>query len=71
MRDEPEGGDKPEPLTKRDRIAARQKERRSHFDVFSGMAFSNVVMFAIIVTTAATLGKHGVQSAAEAASGLY
>jgi NRAMP (natural resistance-associated macrophage protein)-like metal ion transporter len=73
MRDEPEGGDKPEPLGKRDSVAAREKERRSRFDVFSGMAFSNVVMFAIIVTTAATLGKqgkHNVQSAADAASAL-
>jgi Mn2+/Fe2+ NRAMP family transporter len=37
------------------------------------MAFSNIVMFAIIVTTAATLGKHGkhnIQSAADAASAL-
>jgi Mn2+/Fe2+ NRAMP family transporter len=37
------------------------------------MAFSNIVMFAIIVTTAATLGGHGgnkIQSAAEAASAL-
>jgi Mn2+/Fe2+ NRAMP family transporter len=73
MRDEPEGGDKPEPLDERGDAAAREKERRSRFDVFSGMAFSNLVMFAIIVTTAATLGKHGkhnVQSAAEAASAL-
>jgi Mn2+/Fe2+ NRAMP family transporter len=73
MREEPAGGGKPEPLARRDSVAAREKERRSRFDVFSGMAFSNVVMFAIIVTTAATLGKHGkhhVQSAAEAASAL-
>jgi Mn2+/Fe2+ NRAMP family transporter len=73
MRDERGGGDKPEPLGKRGQIAARVKERRSRFDVFSGMAFSQVVMFAIIVTTAATIGKHGkhnVQSAAEAASAL-
>jgi len=41
--------------------------------VFFGMAFSNIVMFAIIVATAATLGTHGkhsIQSAAEAASAL-
>jgi NRAMP (natural resistance-associated macrophage protein)-like metal ion transporter len=73
MRDEPAGGDKPEPLNKRSRVAAGKKQRRSRFDVFSGMAFSNVVMFAIVVATAATLGKQGknnVQSAAEAASAL-
>ncbi len=73
MRDEAEGGDKPKPLTKRERVAAGKKQRRSRFDVFSGMAFSNVVMFSIIVATAATLGQHGkhnVQSAAEAASAL-
>lgn len=41
--------------------------------MFFEMAFSNIVMFSIIVTTAATLGihrKHDVQSAAEAASAL-
>jgi NRAMP (natural resistance-associated macrophage protein)-like metal ion transporter len=73
MRDEPEGGSKPEPLPKREDEAAVKKQRRSRFDVFFGMGFSNIVMFAIIVTTAATLGKHGkhiVQSAAEAASAL-
>jgi NRAMP (natural resistance-associated macrophage protein)-like metal ion transporter len=73
MRDEPEGGSKPEPLRDRGDRAAKRKERTSRFDVLSGMAFSNVVMFAIIVTTATTLGKHGkhnIQSAAEAASAL-
>jgi Mn2+/Fe2+ NRAMP family transporter len=30
----------------------------SRLDVFPGMAFSNVVMFAIITATAATLGAH-------------
>jgi len=73
MRDEPEGGDKPEPLPEREDLAAEHKQRRSRFDVFFGMGFSNIVMFAIIVTTAATLGKNGkhhIQSAAEAASAL-
>jgi NRAMP (natural resistance-associated macrophage protein)-like metal ion transporter len=73
MRDEPEGGSKPEPLPEREDVAAVKKQHRSRFDVFFGMAFSNIVMFAIIVTTAATLGKNGkhtVQSAAEAASAL-
>lgn len=73
MRDEPEGGSRPEPLRERDRVAAGKKERRSRFDVISGMAFSNLVMFAIIVATAATIGKHGkhtIQSAANAATAL-
>ena len=73
MRDEPEGGSRPEPLAEREDEAAVKKQWRSRFDVFFGMGFSNVVMFAIIVTTAATIGKHGkhnIQSAAEAASAL-
>ncbi len=73
MRDEPEGGTRPTPLADRGRNAARRKQRTSRFDVFSGMAFSNVVMFSIIVTTAATLGAHGkvnIQSAAAAANAL-
>src|SRR5579862_1214369 len=73
LRDEREGGSEPEPLPEREDEAAVKKQRRSRFDVFSGMAFSNIVMFAIIVTTAATLGKHGkhnIQSAADAASAL-
>jgi len=73
MRDEPEGGSNAEPLPEREDAAAKKKERTSRFDVFSGMAFSNIVMFAIIVTAAATLGAHGhhnVTSAAETASAL-
>jgi NRAMP (natural resistance-associated macrophage protein)-like metal ion transporter len=73
MRDEPEGGDAPKPLEQRDSVVAGKKQRRSRFDVFTGMAFSNIVMFAIIVTTASTLHAHGhthLQSAAEAASAL-
>ena len=73
MRDEPEGGQRPQPLRNRRSGAARRKQRMSRFDVFSGMAFSNLVMFSIIVTTASTLGAHGkynIQSAAAAASAL-
>jgi Mn2+/Fe2+ NRAMP family transporter len=73
LRDEPKGGDKPRSLKERNRRAAAKKLRTSRLDVFAGMAFSNVVMFAIIVTAAATLGKHGkhnIQSAAQAASAL-
>ena len=73
MRDEPGGGSRPEPLPEREDTAAAKKQWTSRFDVFFGMGFSNIVMFAIIVTTAATLGRHGrhsVTSAAEAASAL-
>jgi NRAMP (natural resistance-associated macrophage protein)-like metal ion transporter len=73
MRDERAGGNKTQPLRKRERISAMKKQRRSRFDVLSGMAFSNLVMFAIISTTAATIGKHGkhhIQSAADAATAL-
>jgi Mn2+/Fe2+ NRAMP family transporter len=73
MRDEQAGGSRPKSLQRRSQRAAKKKQRRSRLDVFTGMAFSNIVMFAIIVTTAATLGKHGkhnIQSAAQAASAL-
>lgn len=45
----------------------------SRLDVFTGMTFSNLVMFAIIVATAQTLHAHGktsIQSAAQAAQAL-
>jgi len=73
MRDEPEGGADPLPLTSRRKKAAKRKQRTSRIDVFSGMALSNIVMFAIIATTAATLHEHhqtNIQSAAEAARAL-
>ena len=73
MRDEPEGGTGAKPLPEREAFVAGKKHRRSRFDVFTGMAFSNVVMFAIMVASAETLGKHGkntIGSAAEAASAL-
>jgi hypothetical protein len=52
MREEDAGGARPLPLRRRSRIDAEGKQSRSRFDVFTGMAFSNVVMFAIIVSTA-------------------
>jgi len=55
MREEDAGGARPLPLRRRSRIDAEGKQSRSRFDVFTGMAFSNVVMFAIIVSTAVTL----------------
>jgi NRAMP (natural resistance-associated macrophage protein)-like metal ion transporter len=73
MRDAPERGSLPETLAMRSRSRARLKQRTSRLDVFSGMAFSNVVMFAIIATTAETLHVHNItniQSAAQAASSL-
>jgi NRAMP (natural resistance-associated macrophage protein)-like metal ion transporter len=73
LRDEPEGGDDPIPLGDRSPRAARRKMRTSRADVFTGMAFSNIVMFAIIVSTGATLGagRHTtITSAAQAAEAL-
>jgi NRAMP (natural resistance-associated macrophage protein)-like metal ion transporter len=73
MRDEPEGGTKPLPLKRRSAAQARRKERTSRLDVFVGMTFSNVVMFAVIVATAQTLHTHNktdIQSAAQAAQAL-
>lgn len=52
---------------------AKRKQRTSRLDVFTGMTFSNLVMFAIIVATAETLHAHNktnVQSAAQAAQAL-
>ena len=73
MRDAPEGGAEPLPLKRLSRRRAGKKERMSRLDVFTGMAFSNVVMFSIIVATAQTLHIHHlthIQSAAEAARAL-
>jgi len=74
MREEPAGGDRPQPLRRRSRRDARRKLSTSRFDVVSGMAFSNLVMFAVIVATASTLGAHGhhptIGSADQAAAAL-
>ena len=73
MRDAPEGGAEPVPLKRLSRRRAGKKERMSRLDVFTGMAFSNMVMFAIIVATAETLHIHHlthIQSAAQAAKAL-
>ncbi|HEY5023645.1 MAG TPA: Nramp family divalent metal transporter [Acidimicrobiales bacterium] len=73
MRDEPEGGAKAQPLGEQEPERARRKQSTSRLDVFTGMTFSNLVMFAIIVATAETLHAHGkttVQSAAQAAEAL-
>jgi NRAMP (natural resistance-associated macrophage protein)-like metal ion transporter len=73
MRDEPEGGAKAQPLKQQKPARARRKQRTSRLDVFVGMTFSNLVMFAIIVATAQTLHAHhitNIGSAAQAASAL-
>lgn len=52
--------------------SARRRLRAGRVDVFTGMAVSALVMFAIMVATAATLGEKGesVTSAADAAQAL-
>jgi Mn2+/Fe2+ NRAMP family transporter len=57
-----------------DRIGTTQAElRHTRWDVASGMVFSNVVMYFIILATASTLfkaGQHHITSAAQAAEAL-
>jgi Mn2+/Fe2+ NRAMP family transporter len=73
MREEPLGGEEPVPLRRRGQRARRSKQLMSRLDVFTGMAFSNIVMFAIITATAATLGRThhvSISSPAQAAEAL-
>jgi NRAMP (natural resistance-associated macrophage protein)-like metal ion transporter len=73
MRDEPEGGTQAQPLGRQSPQRARRKQSTSRLDVFTGMAFSNLVMFAIMVATAQTLNaRHqtSIASAAQAAEAL-
>jgi NRAMP (natural resistance-associated macrophage protein)-like metal ion transporter len=73
MREEPEGGSQAQPLKDQPTKRAKRKQSTSRLDVFVGMTFSNLVMFAIIVATAQTLHAHGdtnIQSAAQAAEAL-
>ncbi len=73
MRDEPEEGRHAVPLEDRSPKRARRKLRASRLDVITGMAFSNLVMYAIIVSTSATLhadGNTNLNSAADAAKAL-
>lgn len=72
LREAPEGGDRIVPL--RQRRNARRAWNSSRLDVVSGMTFSNIVMFAIIVATSETLHAHGktnITSAAQAAQALH
>ncbi|MGN8026040.1 Nramp family divalent metal transporter [Microbacterium sp. 22242] len=72
LRDEDRGGDEAPALDERPRPEARRRLRNARVDVFTGMAFSVLIMFAIIASSAATLGAHHktVSSAAEAAKAL-
>lgn len=73
MRDEDAGGRKAVALAERRPGRARRKLLSARLDVIVGMLFSNVVMFAIITATAATLHAHGktnLNSAADAAKAL-
>lgn len=72
LRQEDRGGDDAAPLTARPPHEAHRRLRNGRIDVFTGMAFSVLIMFAIIASSAATLGEHHrtVSSAAEAAKAL-
>lgn len=73
MREESAGGAKAQPLKQRSPARARRKQRTSRVDVLTGMLFSNLVMFAIIIATAQTLHAHhqtSIESAAQAATAL-
>ena len=72
LRAEPLAGDKAPRLKERSESDAKRRLTNGRVDVFTGMAFSVLIMFAIMVATAATLGTHGkaVTSAAQAARAL-
>ncbi|MEO7015802.1 MAG: Nramp family divalent metal transporter [Leifsonia sp.] len=72
LRDEELGGEHAPPLDARTNWEAHRRLRNGRVDVFTGMAFSVLIMFAIMSATAATLGAHHktVTSAAEAAQAL-
>jgi NRAMP (natural resistance-associated macrophage protein)-like metal ion transporter len=72
MRGEDLGGRKAVALPDRGDAEAAHKLRNARADVFIGMTFSVLVMFAIMAATAATLGKNGtdIKTAADAAKAL-
>lgn len=72
LRAEDLGGSKAPALDERSQRQARRQLRRGRVDVFTGMAFSVLIMFAIIASSAATLGAHHakISSAAQAAQAL-
>jgi len=68
LREMPERGDEAVPITELPTRKAVFKQRSSRLDVFTGMTLSQVVMFAIIVSTAATLNSQGIHTVSSAAS---
>jgi NRAMP (natural resistance-associated macrophage protein)-like metal ion transporter len=72
LREESPRGEEPPTLDSRSARASALKERTSRVDVFAGAALSTVVMWAIMVATAATVGVHktAISTAAQAASAL-
>jgi Mn2+/Fe2+ NRAMP family transporter len=72
LRAEKRGGYTATALDDRPREERRRRLRNGRVDVFTGMAFSVLIMFAIVASSAATLGAHhqAVSSAAEAAKAL-
>jgi NRAMP (natural resistance-associated macrophage protein)-like metal ion transporter len=72
MREEPQGGDRPVPLGSRRPGMARRTTRTSEVDVVCGMLFAVVVMFAVMIASAAAgaKGTHSIQTAADVARAL-
>ncbi len=73
LRDEPEGGDRPLPLGYRPPEQVREKKRTSALDIVCGMGFAVLVMFAVMVSMAVSIGedtRRPIATAAEAATAL-
>jgi NRAMP (natural resistance-associated macrophage protein)-like metal ion transporter len=72
LREEDLKGDAAPALKDRSRTGAHRRLRNDRVDVFAGMVFSVLIMFAIMAATAATLGAQHktVSSAAQAAQAL-
>lgn len=73
LRQEPTGGPKAVSLDELPKAKKKVKQTFARLDVISGMAFSNLVMFAIIASTADTIGRHksvNIQTATQAAQAL-
>jgi NRAMP (natural resistance-associated macrophage protein)-like metal ion transporter len=73
LRDEELGGERPVRLDERRPGNARRRLNAARLDVIVGMAFSNLVMLAIMIATSTTLHDRGVTditSVADAAQGL-
>ena len=66
LRDESLGGDQASTLGERSRRGRRHKVQEARLDVFTGMLFSERVMFAIIVATLGAKKATHIDSAAEA-----